>query len=253
MALTEAGRALALAAVEVDVALARAEQAVARFQNEPAGRVSVAAFHSAGLAFFGALLTASSGPGRPRVELSDFDVAQGEFPALTSGHDLVVAHRMAGSPPWPATVRVEPLVFEPLDIVVRKNHRLARKSSIGPDDLRDEGWVAVHEGFPLEGAIAQIGGIAGAEARIVHRINEFFVAAHVVAATDCVALMPRYTAGIHNHPDVVLRPLAGARLGRHIDCLVRPETAERANVVTVLGLLRDVVADLTRTVRRGQS
>src|SRR5665647_2071875 len=192
-ALTDAGRALALAAVGVEVALERAEQAVARFQGEPGGTVSVAAFHSAGLALFGPLLTASGSPGRPQVRLSDFDVAQEHFPALTADHDLVIAHRLTGSPPWPASVRVEPLLFEPLDVAIRRGHRLAAKQSIEPEDLRDEAWVAVHEGFPLEGAIALIASIGGAEARILHRINEFFLAAAVVAASDCVALMPRYT------------------------------------------------------------
>ena len=47
-ALTDAGRAFALSAVEVEVALARAEQAVARFQSESVGTVSVAAFDSRG-------------------------------------------------------------------------------------------------------------------------------------------------------------------------------------------------------------
>src|ERR1044071_1585910 len=61
-ALTDAGRALALAAIDVEVAFERAEQAVARFQSEPTGTVSVAAFHSACLAVFGPLLTALTGP-----------------------------------------------------------------------------------------------------------------------------------------------------------------------------------------------
>ncbi|WP_427132824.1 LysR family transcriptional regulator [Pseudarthrobacter sp. S9] len=243
-ALTDAGRALALAAVEVEVALERAEQAVAQFQSEPEGTVSVAAFHSAALALFGPLLTALNAPDQPGIALSDFDVAQEDFPALTQNHDLVIAHRLTGSPPWPGSVRVEPLLFEPLDLVVRREHRLAAQESILPEDLRGEAWVAVHHGFPLEAAVAQITGLGGVEARILHRINEFFVAAAVVAASDCVALMPRYTADMQNHPELVLRPLSYPRPGRHIDCLARPETLERANVKTVLARLRAVVTNL---------
>jgi DNA-binding transcriptional LysR family regulator len=245
-ALTDAGRALALAAVEVEVALERAEQAVAHFQSEPEGTVGVAAFHSAALALFGPLLTRLNAHGQPRAALSDFDVAQEDFPALTQEHDLVIAHRLAGSRPWPASVRVEALLFEPLDLVVRRDHRLAAQDSIGPEDLRNEDWVAVHSGFPLENAIEQIAGIGGAEARIVHRINEFFVAAAVVAASDCVALMPRYTTDMQHHPELVLIPIFRSGPGRHIDCLARPETLERANVKTVLDQLRAVVAGLAR-------
>jgi len=240
-ALTDAGRALAAAAIDVEVALERAEQAVARFRGAESGTVSVAAFHSAGLALFGPLLAAGH-----QVALSDFDVAQEDFPALTTRHDLVLAHRLVGSPPWPTSVRVEPLLFEPLDVAVRRDHRLAAKTEIEPADLRDEDWVAVHEGFPLEQALAVIAGIGGGDARIVHRINEFRVAAAVVAASDCIALMPRYTTDLREHPELVLRPLAHPGLGRYIDCLARPETLERATVKTVLAQIRTIATGLTR-------
>jgi DNA-binding transcriptional LysR family regulator len=265
-ALTDAGRALAAAAIDVEVALERAGQAVARFQGDPAGTVSVAAFHSAGLAVFGPLLgaiangsTTSSATtssavtsgvitsnAQLHVSLSDFDVAQDDFPSLTSDHDLVLAHRLVGSPPWPSTVRVVPLLFEPLDIAVRRDHRLAGKASIEPADLRDEEWVAVHEGFPLEQAITVIAGIGGSEAHIRHRINEFLVAAAVVSASGCIALMPRYTTNLRDHPDLVLRPLAHPGLGRYIDCLARPETLERANVIRVLSQVRSIATGLTQ-------
>jgi len=245
-ALTDAGRALAVAAIDVEVALERAGQAVARFQGDPLGTVSVAAFHSAGRAVFGPLITALNSPDQPQVRLSDFDVAQEHFPPLAADHDLVLAHRLVGSPSWPGSVRVEPLLFEPLDIAVRRDHRLAAKVVIEPADLHDEAWVAVQEGFPLEQAIAVIAGIGGSEARIVHRINEFLVAAAVVEASGCIALMPRYTTDIHDHPDLVRRPLAHPGLGRHIDCLARPETLERNNVKAVLSQIRTIAISLTR-------
>jgi len=245
-ALTDAGRALASAAIDVEVALERAGQAVARFQGEASGVVSVAAFHSAGLAIFGPLIRALTGPDQPRVGLSDFDVAQEDFPALTADHDLVLAHRLVGSPPWPDSVRVEPLLFEPLDIAVRRDHPLAAQDVIEPADLRNEEWIAVHEGFPLEQAISVIAGIGGSDARIPHRINEFLVAAAVVSASGCIALIPRYTTDLRDHPDLVLRPLSSPGVGRYIDCLARPETLERANVKTVLAEVKAIADGLTR-------
>ena len=243
-ALTDAGRALAAAAIDVEVALERAEQAVARFQGTPSGSVSVAAFHSAGLAIFGPLIAALSGHDGPEIRLSDFDVAQEDFPALTTEHDLVLAHRLVGSPSWPASVRAEPLLFEPLDIAVRRDHPLAEKTSIDPADLRDQDWVAVHEGFPLEQAITLMAGTGGGEARILHRINEFRVATAVVSASGCIALLPRYTTDLRDHPELVLRPLADPGLGRHIDCLARPETLERATVQSVLTQIRSITTGL---------
>ena len=131
--LTDAGRALAAAAIEVEVALARASQAVAGFRENEAGTVSLAAFHSAGAAIFGRLTAALQGPGQPAVRLSDFDVAQDHFPALTSDHDLVLAQRLVGSPPWPASVRAVPVLREPLDLALRRSHPLAAKAAIEPD------------------------------------------------------------------------------------------------------------------------
>ncbi|WEO78371.1 LysR family transcriptional regulator [Cryobacterium sp. SO2] len=245
-ALTDAGRALALAAIEVEVALERAEQAVARFQDDQLGTVSVVAFHSVGLAVFGPLIAACASPDRPDVRLSDFDVAQEHFPLLTADYDLVLAHRLVGSPPWPESVRVEPLLYEPLDIAVRRDHPLAAKAAIEPADLHDEAWVAVHEGFPLKQALSVIAGLGGSEARILHRINEFSVAASVVEASGRLALMPRYTTDLRDHPELVLRPLAHPGLGRHIDCLARPETLERTNAKAVLSQIRTIALALTR-------
>lgn len=245
-ALTDAGRVLAAAAVDVEVALERARGAVTGFQGDRSGTVSVAAFHSAGLAVFGPLLAALQATGLPTLAMSDFDVAQDDFPSLTADHDLVLAHRLVGSPPWPGSVHVEPLLFEPLDIVVRRDHRLAAKASIEPADLRGESWVSVHEGFPLAHALTVIAGAGGSEAHIVHRINEFRVAAAVVAASGCLALLPRFTTDLRDHPELVLRPLAGPGLGRHVDCLMRPETRERASVQTVLAAIRVIATDLTR-------
>jgi DNA-binding transcriptional LysR family regulator len=243
-ALTDAGRALAAAAIEVEVALQRAEQAVAGFQSDRSGAVSVAAFHSAGLAIFGPLITALDDPRQPDVRLTDFDVAQHSFPALTADHDLVLAHRLVGSPPWPVTVSAEPLLFEPLDIAMRRDHQLASKSSIEPADLHGETWVTVQEGFPLEQAITVIAGIGGNEARVLHRINEFSVAAAVVAASGCIALMPRFTTDLRHHPELILRPLSRPELGRYIDCLARPETLERINVKTVLAHISTIAKGL---------
>jgi DNA-binding transcriptional LysR family regulator len=241
-ALTDAGRALAQAAVDVEIALTRAEQAVADFQAEPTGTVSVSAFHSAAAAFFGPLLENATVPG---IRVHDFDVAQEEFATLTADHDLVIAHRLVGTAPWPNTVRVDPLFFEPLDIAVRRDHPLAEKKTLRPHDLGTVRWVAVQDDFPLAAAVTLIASTAGAEARIEHRVNDFAVAATVVAATDCVALLPRHLSDLRNHPDVVLRPLSNPSIGRQIDCLSRPETLERAGAREVLARLRVIAGDLT--------
>ncbi|WP_432040343.1 LysR family transcriptional regulator [Streptomyces cucumeris] len=230
--LTDAGQALAAAAIEVETALARARHTITDFAGQPDGVVSVAAFHSAASAFFPLLLRGLAGPDRPRPALADEDVAQDRFPALTRDYDLVLAHRLDHAPPWPRTVASATLLREPLDVALSAGHPLASKQVLSPRDVADQPWITVHDGFPLMATIEAIASVANRRLEIVHRINEFAVVAEVVAAGGGIALMPRWTA--RAHPGVVLRPLSGVHARRHIDVLHRPERTARSAVRTVL-------------------
>ncbi|MGW2889571.1 LysR family transcriptional regulator [Streptomyces griseoruber] len=243
LVLTDAGQALADAAVGVETALARARQAVDEFVERPDGTVSVAAFHSGAAAFFPLLLRGLGTPGSPLVSLHDEDVAQDDFPPLTRHYDLVLAHRLDHAPPWPRTATATPLLREPLDIALPADHPLAARPALTPQEVADQPWITVHDGFPLMATVDAVSAAAGRRVEIVHRINEIAVVAEVVAAGGGVALMPRWTS--RPHPAVVLRPLSGIHAARHIDVLHRPERAARRAVRTVLAELRRAA----RTVR----
>ncbi|TDC20680.1 LysR family transcriptional regulator, partial [Streptomyces sp. 8K308] len=195
--LTDAGQALAAAAVEVETALARARQSVADFVERPDGTVSLAAFHSAAAAFFPLLLRGLAGPDAPRLSLADEDVAQDHFPRLTRDYDLVLAHRLDHAPPWPRTVTVTALLREPLDVALPVDHPLAARPRLYPRDVADQPWITVHDGFPLMATIEAIAAAAGRRLDLVHRINEFAVVAEAVAAGGGLALMPRWTTRPH--------------------------------------------------------
>ncbi|MER5445218.1 LysR family transcriptional regulator [Streptomyces sp. NPDC002766] len=247
LVLTDAGQALARAAIEVETALARARHSVGEFLDHEEGEVSVAAFHSAGTAFFPPLLRALTGPGAPVVRLADEDVAQEDFPRLTRAYDLVLAHRLDHAPPWPDTVTVTTLLREPLDVAMPAGHPLAARRRVTPRDVADQPWITVHEGFPVLATIEAIAAAAGRRLRLAHRINEFTVVAEAVAAGGGLALMPRWT--VRPHPDLVLRPLSGVQARRHIDALHRPERTARAAVRTVLTELRRAA----HTIQKGES
>lgn len=240
--LTDAGTALAAAAVDVETALARADSAVAAFGRAPT-TITVSAFHSAALAFFPALLA----EGQP-VSVADEDVATEAFPALTMTYDLVVAHRMAGHAPWPATLAATGLLAEPLDLAFRVGHRLDGRSRVRPADLAEESWIAVHEGFPLEDAVRRVAGAAGHDPRIAHRVNDFEVVAGLLAASDHVALLPRWMS--RGQAGVRLTPIDGDfGLTRQVDVLARPEVLERHGVREVVAGLRRAADDLVSAVR----
>lgn len=247
LVLTEAGEALAAASVRVDEALAAARDAVGSFLAHDARAVRVSAFHSAGLALFGPLLAelagaeAGSGGSGTSVALADADVAQGDFAGLSADHDLVVAHRLPHDPPWPtARLVVVPLLVEPLDVALHAGHPLASSAGITPEQLRDERWISTHAGFPLAGVLDHLGALIGQAPRIVHRVNEFSVAAQIVRAGDAIAVMPRTTGAPLAVDGMVLRPVVGATLVRHVDVLARPDALAQAPVRVVLGALRRV-------------
>ncbi|MFE0520651.1 LysR family transcriptional regulator [Streptomyces sp. NPDC058954] len=247
LVLTDAGQALARAAIEVETALARARHSVGEFLDQGEGEVSVAAFHSAGTAFFPLLLRALGGPGAPVVSLADEDVAQEDFPRLTREYDLVLAHRLDHAPPWPDTVTATTLLREPLDVAMPADHPLAAKRRVTPRDVADQPWITVHDGFPVLATIEAIAAAAGRRLRLAHRINEFTVVAEAVAAGGGLALMPRWT--MRPHPELVLRPLSGVQARRHIDALHRPERTARTAVRTVLTELRRAA----HTIRNGET
>lgn len=242
LVLTDAGQALAGAAIEVETALARARHTIEEFVDQPDAEVSVAAFHSAAAAFFPLLLLAQAGPGRPRLSLADEDVAQDRFPGLTRDYDLVLAHRLDQAPPWPTTVTASTLLREPLDIALPADHPLAAKRRLTPRDVADQPWITVHDGFPLMATIDAMATAANRRLNIVHRINEFAVVAEVVAAGGGLALMPRWTT--RPHPALILRPLIGVHTRRRIDVLHRPERAARRAVRTVLTELHRAAATI---------
>ncbi|MDF3142192.1 MULTISPECIES: LysR family transcriptional regulator [unclassified Streptomyces] len=243
LVLTDAGQALAGAAVEVETALARARHTVEEFVERPDGEVSVAAFHSAASALFPPLIRALTGPGKPVPMLADEDVPQEDFPRLTREYDIVLAHRLDHAPPWPDTVTATTLLREPLDVAMPVGHPLTAKRRVTPRDVAGEQWITVHDGFPVLAVIEAIAAAAGRRLHLAHRINEFAVVAEAVAAGGGVALMPRWT--MRPHPALVLRPLSGVQARRHIDALYRPERTARSAV-------RAVLAELGRAARSVQ-
>lgn len=260
LVLTEAGAVLAEAGAGVLNAMAHAKAAIGAYQHDPTGAVTISGFHSAGQALFAPLVRAlgaagqhdggHAGVGMPRVLLSDEDVAQHDFPALTARYDLVLAHRMDHSPPWPTPqVQVLPLAHEPLDVALAVDHPLAALASLSPADVVDQPWVASRAGYSPDDVLAAIAAVASRPVQVVHRINDYSTVAALVSTGEVIGLLPRYTSSASlapaGAPAVVLRPLTGISTKRRIDILARPESLKRASVVLVAKALQDVMAEIT--------
>jgi DNA-binding transcriptional LysR family regulator len=243
--LTPAGDALADAALDVAVSVERARAACQAFLESPMGTVRISAFQSGAQLLLPGLLTRVGRFAGITVECSDEDVAEDDFAALTDRVDIVIAHRPDRSTDWTArgaAVHVVPLLREPLDVAVALDHPLADRAEVRPEDLLDETWIAVREGFPVAAVLADVASGAGAGPRISHRINDFHVVESLVAAGHGISLLPRYTFG--RQPGVRLLPLTGIVAGRRVDALMRPDRVERIVVRRVLDELRALAADI---------
>lgn len=248
LALTNAGRVLADAGATVIDAIAAARCAVEEFEQTPSDAVNVSGFVSVGQAVFAPLLTElKRHPKPPEVRFADEDVAQDDFPALTARYDLVLAHRLDHSPPWPAaTLRIITLAHEPLDVALPATHRLAGRTELRPEDVSGERWVTSRVGYSPHDVMGAIATVANRNVDVVHRINDYGGVAAVVAVGDVIGMLPRYTSGHTDDDGIVLRPLTGVSASRSIDILARPENLRRRSVQLVVGALQRVMARLVR-------
>ncbi|MBG0738414.1 LysR family transcriptional regulator [Paeniglutamicibacter antarcticus] len=245
LVLTEAGRVLADAGADVLSAMADARAAIGAYQDNRTGHVTVSGFHSAGQALFAPLVRLLQSPGSPKVQLSDEDVAQQDFPALAARYDLVLAHRMDHSKPWPAgRVSVMELAREPLDVALAVAHPLAALDALTPDDVAGHDWVTSRGGYSPADVLAAVGAVSSKPPTVVHRINDYSTVAALVATGSVLGLLPRYTASPALSPGVTLRPLRGISTHRRIDILARPESLKRRSVLLVIDALHEAMAEM---------
>ncbi|MEE2521720.1 LysR family transcriptional regulator [Pseudarthrobacter sp. J75] len=249
LVLTDAGQVLADAGGAVVRAMAQARAAIDTYQEAPDAAVTLSGFHSAGQALFAPLARELEGPDLPRVRFSDEDVAQQDFPALTARYDLVLAHRMEHSPPWPEDrVSVITLASEPLDVAVPRDHHLAAKETLTVEDVAGEPWVTSRPGYSPDDVLRAVAAVASRPLEIVHRVNDYTTVASLVATGSVLGLLPRFTSSPvldqGGRTGVVLRPLGGINTRRRIDVLARPENLERRSVRAVCDALAKVMRGL---------
>jgi DNA-binding transcriptional LysR family regulator len=236
--LTDAGHALAESSVRVATAMAEAEATWSAFQGGASGTVRLAIFYSAAELLIPGLLTRMRSHPGITLEISDRDVSQDDFAALTSDFDVVVAHRSDDVLPSDrARLTVVPLLREPLDVALPVGHRFAALEKVSPADVIHEDWIGVPVDFPLDRVLQAMSAQVGVPARVVHRTTHLPLTEKLVAAGHGVALLPRTTSLERSHGRYALVPLADLRAGRRIEVLMRPDRAARRAVRLVLAEL----------------
>lgn len=239
--LTDAGRALVLRADEVVAALDRATAEMHAYRSSPRGRVRAALFPSGAALLLPGILTALKGSGVD-LDASDEDLPASAVPALLADYDVVLTHRdERASPSSSPRVRAEPLMREPIDLILPKRHPLAGQEAVRLDQLADEAWISVRGGFPVDDVLISIAAATGIAPRVVHRLNDFRAIEGLVAGGHGVALLARHSV---TNPGVVRRPLDGVRAARIYELARRPSADDRPAVGAVLNAFRSVSAEI---------
>lgn len=242
--LTAEGQLLADRADRVATVLAEVESELASRLGEPGGPVSIGTLPSAGEALLPGLVRRLRG-GAITLDVQDFDLSEAGFAARTLDHDLVIAHSAAGDVPAGAeglVVRV--LAHEPLDVALPAGHPLAQRAALEASDLVGTSWIAVPPGFPFDSVLIAIETANGQPLQRRMRLIDIRLVESLVAAGEGLALLPRFTT--RPHPGTVLRRLDGVPARRALVALARSDHYARRAVRTVVDLLEQVGADLTR-------
>lgn len=222
-------------------ALDRAAAEMQAYRSSPRGRVRVALFPSGAALLLSGVLTALDGSGVD-LDASDEDLPASAVPALLADYDVVLTHRdeRAASSSSPRVV-AEPLMREPIDLILPQRHPLAGQETVRLDQLVDEAWISVRGGFPVDDVLISIAAATGIQPRVAHRLNDFRAIEELVAGGHGVALLARHSV---TNPGVVRRPLDGVRAARIYELVRRPSADDRPAVVAVLDAFRTVAADV---------
>ncbi|MBN9177395.1 MAG: LysR family transcriptional regulator [Microbacterium sp.] len=217
--LTDAGTRLVVASTPILEGLDRlgADLQLAGGEERVTGEIRLAAFSTV---VRGLMIPAVAGleARHPDLSLPLRESEPWETIALVASgqRDLGVVHRWGGV----ALAMPEPLVATPLftdvaDVILRRDHPLADRAVLHPEDLAGEAWVATFEATICRQWLRRLfDGVPGAP-RIVHESMEFENHIAFARAGGVVALVPRLGRGDLG-PDLVAIPTAGPASTRDV-------------------------------------
>ncbi|RFS82928.1 LysR family transcriptional regulator [Actinomadura spongiicola] len=232
-----------------DGLLARWEETLAELESHRAGVTGPLRMCGFTTAVGGLIAPAAGALRRDDPELvveireCDTDVSMG---LLAAGEvDIAVIEPTADAPP-PGDPRFqrEPLLEEPLDLIVPAVHPLARRPGVRLDDAADEAWVSIQpDACAHHQQIMAYCAAAGFTPRIAHTVSSWSVIWALVAHGLGVSLVPRLADGPSDQP-VVRVPLTGDGVPRRrvLTC-VRRGSRDNPLIVRGLDALRDAVPD----------
>ena len=240
--LTDAGRALVDHADAILARLDDAEEELAAIAGLRGGRLRMATFQSAGAT----LVPRAVGEFHRRHPQVDVTVKQEECNAetmLTAGEvDLAIVMDFEDMPQTDAQLELVHLLDDPYDVVLPRDHRLARRAKIDVADLADERWVVPTVGSGCREGVVDACRLRGFAPRLSIESDENTQMQAFVATGLGVAMFPRL--GLTTvHPGVVVKPTSGRVLTRRVWAATLAGAYRSPATDAMLEILRDVATD----------
>ena len=218
-----------------------------------AGRLGLAGFSTAASALLPAVaLAAMEEFPRSRIEIVEADPVVCVDMLLSQTVDVAVVVGGAELPHSDDARFVQrPLLEDPLDLLVPREHRLASQRSMLLEDAADEPWLMDRPGSAHHQLVVTACAAAGFSPRHAHRVVEWDTGAALVAAGFGVALVPRL-ARVPGEQDLVRVPLRGDPTpARRVRTMIRAGTARQPEIALALRVLREVADDVSRPGHHG--
>jgi DNA-binding transcriptional LysR family regulator len=252
--LTEAGRLLLAHTDGVLDRVDSAQRELAGVGRRVKGRLRVGAFHSA-LAALIPRAIARFRAHHPEVEVA---LREGTTPSqlkrVSSGAaDLAVVGSSSGKPPTGERLAFEPLMDDPLLLAVARDHPLARKRSVEPDDLAGETWIA--RGATPDENVLGIWPSLEDRARVSFVASDWTAKLGLVAAGLGVTVVPGVAAGSMRGDVTLLRVRGEHAQSRLVSVATRVGAELAPPVAPFIQVLHQVAAEMSveleRRIREG--
>ncbi|MCP2234657.1 DNA-binding transcriptional regulator, LysR family [Prauserella halophila] len=236
----------------VDVLSAQAERAyaeLATLAGEPSGPFTVCGFSTSATHLLPPV-AATLRDRHPHVRMRVIEAEPGRcFDLLLAGDaDLALVINTAHTPPTgDDRFHQEPLLDDPLDLVVPADHPFTTRRRVTLADAADQDWILGRPGTAYHDLVRTACSAAGFSPNIAHYADEWDTGAALVARRFGVILVPRL-ARLHDDRPVARVPLSGDPApARRVLAATRSGHAGHPLVTESLEAINDVAAELLPT------
>jgi LysR family hydrogen peroxide-inducible transcriptional activator len=144
---------------------------------------------------------------------------------------------------------VEPLLTEPLLLAVGKNHPLAKKAKVTPDDLRDETFAMLGTSSSLTNRVQSFFGDHHFEPRIGYRCSQVATVKALVSLGPAISILPQVTRSASDKDSLLYIKLSGSEPVRELGIIRHLQRYQSRGAEQFLELLREAASGLVNAVQ----